>query len=156
MDDLYTARAANQQPAPAGCWVGGAQETRGRGRPLHCTGSQQAACSGKPLAGWMLWRTTSLDCHPTVGLRRLSGEDSRSSCADVLLYAGRSQAAGSGWLRAAVQSLRPPALPSVILPISRCMYMKSDIVYVRIWSKYTAIYCMYMHVLYVLHVFVCI
>ena len=41
-----TARAANRQPAR-----GGAQEARWRGRPLHCTGSQPAAGSGRLRGG---------------------------------------------------------------------------------------------------------
>ena len=63
VDVLYTARAANRQPAQAGCWGVGAQEARWRGRPLHCTGRQPAAGSGRLLVGWrtrsLLARTTS-------------------------------------------------------------------------------------------------
>ena len=46
-DDLYISRAANRQPARAGCWGVGAQEACWRGRPLHCTGCQPAAGSGR-------------------------------------------------------------------------------------------------------------
>ena len=90
VDDLYTAWAANRQPAPAGCGGvayrklagvddlytaraanrlgpaagGGAQEARWRGRSLHCTGCQPAAGSGRLLGGWRtgssLARTTSI------------------------------------------------------------------------------------------------
>ena len=38
VDDLYTARAANRHPAPAGYGGASAQEARWRGRPRHGTG----------------------------------------------------------------------------------------------------------------------
>jgi hypothetical protein len=49
VDCFHTARAANWQPAPAGCVVCGAQEACLLGRPLHCTGRQLAAGSGRLL-----------------------------------------------------------------------------------------------------------
>ena len=56
------------------------------------------------------------------------------------------------------------AMASVNLHVSICQYMKLDIIYVRIWSKYTAIYVQYVYCMYTrictycmyMYVYVCI
>ena len=84
MDDLYTARAANRQPAPAGC--GG-------------TGVRDA------LAVDLL---KALAANRRLALLAVGGRYS-SACAEVLLYAGRRLAAGPDWLRVVARSFRLPA-----------------------------------------------
>ena len=64
-NDLYTARAANQQPAWGRLPGVGAQEARWRRRLLHCTGRQPAAVSGLLLgvgAQEARWRGRPLHC----------------------------------------------------------------------------------------------
>ena len=84
MDDLYTARAANRQPAPAGC--GG-------------TGVRDA------LADDLL---KALAANRRLALLAV-GERYSSACVEALLYAGRRLAAGPDWLRAVARSFRLPA-----------------------------------------------
>ena len=71
----------------------------------------------------------------------------------------------AGWLaEPALLEDGPAFLASVNLHVSICQYMKLDIVYVRIWSKYTAIYVQYVYCMYTsicmycmyMYVYVCI
>jgi hypothetical protein len=94
---------------PAGGWRTGSSlawaTSTQHGPP---TGSWFWPAAGGRACG-MLSRTTSLWPGPPTGSRPCllpAGDTCSSAYAEVLLYAGRRPAAGSGWLRVVVRSLR--------------------------------------------------
>ena len=87
VDDLYTARAANRQPAPAGCGGTGVPDAL-------AVDLLKALAANRRLALLAVGGRYLLFC-----LHRR-----------VLLYAGRRLAAGSDWLRMVARSSRLPAL----------------------------------------------